>query len=225
MPWLPIRHPLPRRATRRSSNSTCQPTFRSTGSYSCREQHRPTSVATSPLRSGPSSAAPGDSAEPPAPVTSSGNLLRVHILQNDHHIDQENLAIDAPRATFDSTSKWTISIDNGDNAPLVPSSVRLQMLKRVLCFESGSGDYTLYYGDEKLSPPRYDLGQFLCGNSDAAQAAAGQEQPNPEYQPRPDDRPFTEKHPLLLWFALALVIAVLGAIAFRTARTTGPLPG
>jgi hypothetical protein len=169
----------------------------------------------------PVASPPDESAEPPASVISSGNLLRVHILQNDHHIDQENFAIDAPRATFDSPSKWTISIDNGDNAPLVPSAVRLQMLRRDLCFESGSGGYTLYYGDEKLSSPRYDLGQFFV-IKDAAPAGAGPEQPNPEYQPRPDDRPFTEKHPLLLWIALALVIAVLGAIALRSAKATKP---
>jgi hypothetical protein len=169
----------------------------------------------------PVAPAPGDSAEPPALVTSSGNLLRVHILQNDHHIDQENLAIEAPRATFDSPSKWTISIDNGDNTPLVPVAVRLQMLRRDLCFESGSGDYTLYYGDEKLSPPRYDLGQFFV-IKDAVQAAAGPEQLNPEYQPRPDDRPFTEKHPLLLWIALAFVICVLGAIALGSAKNAKP---
>jgi hypothetical protein len=169
----------------------------------------------------PVASARSESAEPPVPVTSSGNLLRVHILQNDHHIDQENLAIEAPRVTFDTPSQWTISIDNGDNAPLVPAAVRLEMLRRDLCFESGSGDYALYYGDEKLSPPRYDLGQFFV-IKDAAQAAAGPEQPNPEYQPRPDDRPFTEKHPLLLWIALALVICVLGAIALRSAKATKP---
>ena len=169
----------------------------------------------------PVASARSESAEPPLPVTSSGNLLRVHILQSDHHINQENLAIEAPSASFDTASKWTISIDNGDNAPLVPSAVRLEMLRRALCFESGSGDYTLYYGDEKLSPPRYDLGQFFVVK-DAIQAAVGPEEPNPVYQPRPDDRPFTEKHPLLLWIALALVICVLGAIALRSAKTTKP---
>jgi uncharacterized protein DUF3999 len=158
-----------------------------------------------------------DSAEPPPPVTSTGNILRVHMVQDDRRIDQENLAIDAPRADFDSTSTWTITIDNGDNALLAPASVRLQMLRRDLCFEATGGDFTLYYGDPKLSSPRYDLGQYFVVK-DAVQATAGPEQPNSEYQPRPDDRPFTEKHPLLLWIMLALVIVVLGGIALRSAK-------
>lgn len=167
-----------------------------------------------------------DSAEPPQAATATGNLLRVHILQNDRHIDQENLAVDPPSVQFDTPSKWTIAIDNGDNAPLVPASVRLEMLKRDLCFEASNGSYALYYGDPKLSPPRYDLGQFLIVRlKDAAQATARPEQLNPDYQPRPDDRPFTDRHPLLLWIALALVILILGAIAWRSARSTQPSQG
>lgn len=160
-----------------------------------------------------------ETAEPPPPVTSTGNLLRVHIVQDDRHIDEENLAIDAPRSEFDSPSKWSITIDNGDNAPLIPTSVRLEMLKRDLCFEGAGAGYMLYYGDPKLSPPRYDLGQFLVVHAkDVAQATAGPEQPNSEFQSRPDDRPFTEKHPALLWIVLALVIILLGAIALRSAK-------
>ena len=168
----------------------------------------------------------GDSAELPRSVSSSGNLLRVHTIQDDHPIDQEHLDIDAPQASFDSPSRWTVTIDNGDNVALVPASVRLEMVKRNVCFEAGGDGYTLYYGDSKLSPPRYDLGQFLVVRpAGAAQAIAGPEQPNPDYQARPDDRPFTEKHPLLLWIALAMVIAVLGAIALRTAKSARPAQG
>ena len=35
---------------------------------------------------------------------------------------------------------------------------------------------------------------------------------------RPDSRPFTERHPALLWVALAIVILLLGAVAFRSAK-------
>ena len=168
----------------------------------------------------------GDSAEPPRSVSSSGNLLRVHTIQDDYNIDQEHLDIDAPQASFEAPSRWTVAIDNGDNAPLVPASVRLEMVKRNVCFEAAGGDYKFYYGDAKLSLPRYDLGQFLVGRAaDAAEAIAGPEQPNPDYRARPDDRPFTEKHPLLLWIALAMVVAVLGVIALRTAKSTKPLQG
>jgi hypothetical protein len=54
--------------------------------------------------------------------------------------------------------------------------------------------------------------------------AAGAEQPNPAYQPRPDERPFTEKHPALLWLALVAVVVLLGAIALRSANRSAQTP-
>ena len=164
-----------------------------------------------------------ESAPPPQSYTSTGNLLRVHIVQDDHRIDQESLQISTLRTAFDHPSRWTISIDNGNNTPLVPTSVRLEMYERNLCFQASPGTYTLYYGDPALAYPRYDLGQFLVIKpANAAHLTAGPEQPNPQYQPRPDDRPFTERHPALLWIALAVVIVLLGAIALRSARSQAP---
>jgi hypothetical protein len=155
------------------------------------------------------------------PLTSFGSLLRVHTVEDGRPIDQERFAIDAPHAVFDAPSKWTITIENGDDAPLVPTAVRLEMLERDLCFEASEArGYTLYYGDPALSAPRYDLGQLIHFRvQDATRAAAQVERANPFYKPRPDARPFTERHPVLLWIALAVVVAVLGAIALRSART------
>jgi hypothetical protein len=141
-------------------------------------------------------------------------------VQNGHRIDEESLAIDAPRTSFNANSKWTVTIDNGDDSPLKPASIRLLMLERDVCFDAvPGGAYMLYYGDSALSPPRYDYASLFALQADATHAVAGPEQANPEYQLRPDDRPFTEKHPALLWGALALVICVLGAIALRTAKS------
>jgi hypothetical protein len=50
-------------------------------------------------------------------VAGSGNLLRVHSVENGHRIDEERLTIDAPTADFDTQAKWTITIDNGDDVP------------------------------------------------------------------------------------------------------------
>lgn len=162
-----------------------------------------------------------DAVRLPQPVSSYGNLLRVHSVQNGHRIDEERLAIDAPRADFDTPAKWTIAIDNGDDAPLKVESVRLQMLERDLCFEAeGNARYTLFYGDAALAAPRYDYATLFTPQADAARIAAGQEQANSTYQARPDERAFTEKHPALLWAALLLVIALLAAIALRSAKRT-----
>jgi hypothetical protein len=159
-----------------------------------------------------------DGAEPLQPVVASGNLLRVHSNQNDHRIDEERLAIDAPSVDFDTPAKWTVTIDNGDDAPLTLASVRLQMLERTLCFEAANTNYALYYGDAALATPRYDYATLFVAQANASPATAGPEQLNPTYQPRPDERPFTEKHPALLWVALIAVIALLGTIALRSAK-------
>jgi hypothetical protein len=167
----------------------------------------------------PASPPSSDDREPPQPVTSYGNLLRVHSNQSGHRIDEEHLAVDAPPESSAAPSKWTITINNGDDAPLNLQSVRLQMIERKLCFQAdGNASYMLFYGDPALSAPQYDYARLFTLQANAAVAAAGPEQLNPNYQPRPDQRPFTERHPILLWFALIAVIASLGFIGVRSAR-------
>ncbi|MGB9030787.1 MAG: DUF3999 family protein [Acidobacteriaceae bacterium] len=160
--------------------------------------------------------------EPPAPVESSGNLLRLHATRDGHRIDEEHLAVDAPWVEFGGAgSTWTVTIDNGDDAPLAITDVRLEMAERKLCFDAASGaSYTLFLGDPVLSAPRYDYATLFVPEADAAQATLGPEQPNPEYEARPDARPFTERHPALLWVALVLVVVLLGVVAVRTAKET-----
>jgi hypothetical protein len=162
-----------------------------------------------------------DAVEPSRPQTMTGNLLRIHTVQNGHRIDEEDLDIDTPGTVLDKPAKWTVTIDNGDDTPLAVESVRTQMLQRTLCFEAaGSGQYTLMYGDPALTAARYDYATLFAPQTDAAQAMAGPEQRNPEYRPRPDQRPLTERYPGLLWGALVVVIATLAAIAFRSAKGT-----
>ncbi len=162
-----------------------------------------------------------DAARYPQAATASGNLLRIHAVQNGHRIDEEHLTVDAPRAGFETLSKWTITIDNGDDAPLKVTSVRLQMLERDLCFEAaGSGNYALYYGDAALTTPRYDYAMLFAPEADVAKLALGVELANAAFEPRPDPRPFTEKHPALLWVALVLVVLLLGVIALSSVKRT-----
>jgi hypothetical protein len=168
-----------------------------------------------------------DGSEPSPPVMGWGNILRVHSVQDGHRIDEERLAVSAPQADFDEPAKWTITIENHDDAPIQMTSVRLEMLERSLCFDAATGDvYTLFYGDLALASPVYDYASLFVLEQSPINAQLGSETANPAYQPRPDERPFTEKHPTLLWVALILVIALLGAIAFRSFKagtgTAGP---
>jgi len=173
-------------------------------------------ITTSPVT-------PAASQTNPSTITASGNLLRLHRNQNGHRIDEERLTINTPASGFHSAEKWTIQIENGDDPPIALQSVHLEMYGRDLCFESaGSGDYTLMYGDPALTAPQYDYQRLFEAQPNPAIVTAGPEQPNFSYQPRPDSRPFTEKHPALLWATLIAVIAILGGIAFRTAKRTLP---
>jgi len=160
----------------------------------------------------------GESREAEA-STSSGSILRLHGVHNGHQIDEERLSVDPPVSATSDATEWVVKIDNGDDAPLALQSVRLQMLERTLCFDATPGaSYTVYYGDPTLAAPRYDYATLFTPEANAARAALGPERDNPDYRPRPDERPFTEKHPGLLWTALVLVVVLLGGIALRSAK-------
>jgi Protein of unknown function (DUF3999) len=162
-----------------------------------------------------------DAAGPPRQLAAYGSFLRVHRLQDGHRLDEDRLNILAPEAEFDTPAKWTVTIENRDDAPIQVSSMRLEMLERSLCFDaSDAAGYNLYYGDSALTAPRYDYASLFAQQSNAAKASTGPERTNPDYQDRPDSRPFTERHPVLLWVALAFAVLILGAVALRSAKLT-----
>lgn len=158
-----------------------------------------------------------DEREAPFPNASLGNILRLHTVQNGRKINEESLAVDAPVSPIRSATKWTITIHNQDDLPITLQSIALQMTARMLCFDAQpGGDYALYYGDPALTAPHYDYAQLFALDRNAARATLGQEHANPLYQPRRDTRPFTERHPALLWIALIVAILILGALALRS---------
>lgn len=155
----------------------------------------------------------------------SGEIRRVHGTHTGLHIDDEQLTVPLANDSASTSSRWTVKIDNGDDQPLTLTAVRLQMKKRTLCFDAAAGaSYMLAYGDAALAAPRYDYATFFQPDKDAAQATLRAEHANPQYEPRPDERPFTEKHPALLWIALVLAVLVLGGVALRSARQVAPRP-
>jgi len=153
------------------------------------------------------------------PVTSYGSILRLHGPHNGRRIDEERMSVDAPVSVTVNATNWAVKVDNDDDAPLAIQSVRVQMLERTLCFDAAPGaNYIVYYGDPARSVPRYDYAKLFTPEPGAARAALGPEKQNPDYRPRPDERPFTEKYPALLWTALVLVVLLLGGIALRSAK-------
>jgi len=55
-------------------------------------------------------------------------------------------------------------------------------------------------------------------SASALTATLGAETLNAGYVARQDMRPYTERHPELLWVGLLAVIGVLGSMALRSAR-------
>ncbi|HZU10612.1 MAG TPA: hypothetical protein VFA02_11980 [Pseudacidobacterium sp.] len=70
----------------------------------------------------------------------------------------------------------------------------------------------------RASSPEYDYARLFQPDKDAARGMLRPEEENPQYQTRPDTRPFTERHPALLWIALVAAVAILGSIALQTAK-------
>lgn len=135
-------------------------------------------------------------------------------------IHQEKLSVDAEVASnLREPATVTVTVENGDDTPLPIQSVQLQMRQRTLCFNAAAGArYVLRYGDTALRAPVYDYARLFQPQPNTIVAQLGPELPNPDYHPRPDERPFTERHPELMWVALILVVAVLGGTALHSLK-------
>lgn len=151
------------------------------------------------------------------PMSFTGTLLRLQDTRDGQVSHEENFSISTAGRPFDTPQTWTVAVDNGDDQPLQLGAVQLQMLQRELCFDSaGTTGYMLRYGDAALAAPRYDyLLQPLSGHVSAT-SSLGAEQMNAAWVARPDDRAFTERHPILLWIALVAVLTLLATVAVRS---------
>lgn len=155
-----------------------------------------------------------------APELGTGTVYRIHTTQGGRQIDQDQYTVDVNDMAPTDTGhvQWTVAVDNGDDAPLAIQAVRLQIRERTVCFDANVGaSYALYYGDSTLVTPRYDYASLFRPQETARVAKLGAEEQNLQVATRVDTRPFTERHPMLLWGALVVVIGVLGLIAMRTA--------
>jgi hypothetical protein len=113
-----------------------------------------------------------------------------------------------------------VVIHNGDDPPLKLSGLRLQQHERRIYFNSdSSGPLALFYGDEKLESPVYDYAKLFQEEKSAAAAQMGAETVNAAYTGRPDERPWSERHPAVMWIAIAGAVLVLGALALRSLKT------
>jgi Protein of unknown function (DUF3999) len=146
----------------------------------------------------------------------SGEISKVHMVRNGNKIDADNSTVE-----FSTQAEKTIKviIHNGDDKPL-QQSTRLEQHERRIYFDaSAAGALTLYYGDEKLGPPVYDYAKLFQMEKNVVPAQLGAAVSNSAYAGRPDERPWTERHPGVLWIAIVGAVVVLGAVALRSVKT------
>lgn len=146
-----------------------------------------------------------------------GTILRVHLRE----VRKQTLSFPASLgANLQGDATVEVAIENGDDQPLPVAAVVLGMRERRICFEAPANAQPtlLFYGDPALSAPAYDYARIFSAAEHPVAAQLGPESPNPGFKPRADQRPFTERHPNLLWIALLLVVGLLGTVALRSSR-------
>ena len=152
-------------------------------------------------------------ADAKGPQLGSGDISRVRIDRAGMLVTSEDLAVSI---FAKPTGSLTITVDNGDNPPLQLTSVQpLSVERRVYFDPQGKTTLKLYYGDEKLSAPVYDYARFFHLDESAATASLGPGAHNDAYTARPDERPWSDRYPALLWAAMLLAVAALAAVAIR----------
>jgi len=179
-----------------------------------------------------------DDGRTPLPEMVTGGILRVRANEAGRVIRTEQLGVPAILgANLQRAAKVEVAIENGDDQPLPIASVRLEMRQRKICFEApdtssanfgrtrgadaGSG-LALFYGDSRLAAPQYDYDRLFVASRTALAAGLGPERLNPNYRaPAAPLRPFTERHPELLWIALIAAICALGMVALKAAKSSG----
>jgi Protein of unknown function (DUF3999) len=113
-----------------------------------------------------------------------------------------------------------ITVDNGDNPPLTIGDVQLLSIERRVYFDpQGKSLLRLYYSDASLLSPVYDYARFFKADPAAARAELGAGSHNPAYTGRPDYRPWSERHKIVVWLAMLLVVIILAGLAIRGLKT------
>ena len=143
----------------------------------------------------------------------SGDISRVQIKRGGSVVNNERLFLPMRRP---HAEKFTVTVSNGDDPPLVIERVQPQAVEQRVFFEpKGKTRLRLYYGDDKLSAPIYDYAKFFKDDNASAQAQLGQAEANAAFTGRPDDRPWSERHKAVLWVAMIVAVVGLGALAVR----------
>ncbi|MCU1286771.1 MAG: hypothetical protein JWO13_3121 [Acidobacteriales bacterium] len=143
------------------------------------------------------------------------DLNRIRLVRKERKVESENLNVELAGLRC---KDYRLEIENGDDPQLRINRVFPEMLEHRIYFNpAGAKDLKLYYGDEKRTAPVYDYAKLfeVPADSEVAQAQLQPDSANASFTGRPDDRPFTERHPAILWAAMIVAIGALGAWAMK----------
>jgi len=114
-----------------------------------------------------------------------------------------------------------VRLRNRDDQPLPITGASVVVPVERLLFEAQAGrGYRLQYGDATRGAPSFDLtrtaGDPAAWGVAASVAGLGPARP---LAPGQDTRPWTERHPRLLWIGLVAVVGALGSITWGALRS------
>jgi len=134
---------------------------------------------------------------------------------------RESLSVDFPE--WPANRLLRADLINGNDQPLRNAKLALFAAPRRLVFRVQSeGGYRLLYGNERAGSPEYDLAHYLEAGSAKpvyAELSLGAEEATANYR---DSRPFSERHPSVLWISLGIAVVLIGLTALKTLRTPSP---
>ena len=115
-----------------------------------------------------------------------------------------------------------LRLRNGEDQPLTVRQAEFDAVEQRMEFlPSTAGEYSLYYGNAKAHAPTYDLGMILAKRApeQAVIVAAGPQELNPGYRrEEPPAKPWSERHPEVLYVTLGLAVAGMGWYCVRFLR-------
>jgi hypothetical protein len=134
---------------------------------------------------------------------------------------RESLAIDF--AEWPGNRLLRVDVINGNDQPLRNAKLSLFAVPRAIVFRpQPNTNYRVVYGNDRAGAAQYDLSHFLASGPAKpiyVLLSLGPEEATANYK---DPRPFSERHPSVLWIALGIAIVLIGLTALKTLRTPSP---
>lgn len=148
-------------------------------------------------------------------LVAGGEITRVRLVRGGKTIEKEETSVAVPSAR---SERFTVEIENGDDPPL-RVTVQPFSVERRICFDPrGQSSLQMFYGDPQVGAPVYDYAKLFQEDPKARAARMEAPEHNASFVGRADDRPWTERHPSVMWIALLAAVLGLAVFALRGLR-------